>query len=59
MSKATGDALSAPFRHIEVSMEQEPKLVAGPPPYIANAWQLCVAAVPPHLIATVAMWHTN
>ncbi len=59
MSKATGDALSAPFRDIEISMQEEPKLVSGPPPYTPDAWQLCFAAVPPHLIATVAMWRMN
>jgi len=59
MSKATGDALSAPFRDIEVSMGEEPKLVAGPPPYTPDAWQLWVAGVPTHLIATVGIWRRN
>jgi 4'-phosphopantetheinyl transferase len=59
MSKATGDALSAPFRDIEISMQEETTLVAGPPPYTADAWRLYPASVPSNLIATVALWRTN
>jgi phosphopantetheinyl transferase len=56
MSKATGDALSAPFRHMDVTLEGGPRLVAGPPPYAPAAWQLVTAATPPGLIATLAIW---
>ncbi len=38
MSKATGDALSAPFRDLDVSLDGDPKLLAGPPPYVPSAW---------------------
>ena len=57
MSKATGDALSAPFRDIEIALDDAtPRLVGGPPPYIPRCWRLFAAAVPHGLIATVALW---
>ena len=56
MSKATGDELSAPFRHMDVTLDGDPRLVAGPPPYTPAAWQLVAAATPPDLIATLAIW---
>ena len=57
MSKATGDALSAPFRHIDVKLDGDgPRLAAGPAPYAPATWQLISAAVPPGLIATLAIW---
>jgi len=56
MSKATGDALSAPFRHMDVTLDGGPRLVAGPAPYAPAAWQLVAAATPPDLIATLAIW---
>jgi 4'-phosphopantetheinyl transferase len=56
MSKATGDALSAPFRDIEVALDDGPQLVAGPPPYSPNAWRLIAAEVPDGLLATVTIW---
>ena len=57
MSKATGDALSAPFRDIDVSLDDGPRLIAGPAPYEAGRWRLVSAAVPAGLIATIAIWH--
>lgn len=56
MSKATGDALTAPFRDIDVTVDDGPRLIAGPPPYLADRWRLISAAVPSELIATVALW---
>jgi 4'-phosphopantetheinyl transferase len=56
MSKATGDALSAPFRDIDVSLDDGPRLIAGPAPYVADRWRLVSAAVPMGLIATIAIW---
>jgi 4'-phosphopantetheinyl transferase len=56
MSKATGDALSAPFRDIDVGLDDGPHLIAGPPPYVAGRWRLASAAVPAGLIATIAIW---
>lgn len=56
MSKATGDALSAPFRHIDVDTGEGLSLVAGPPPYVPTAWQLHPVAVPDGFLATVAFW---
>jgi 4'-phosphopantetheinyl transferase len=56
MSKATGDALSAPFRDIDVALGDGPRLLAGPPPYVADRWRLVSAAVPAGLIATIAIW---
>jgi 4'-phosphopantetheinyl transferase len=57
MSKATGDALAAPFRHLEVSIDEGLTLVAGPPPYLPAEWTLHPAAVPDGFLATVAVWH--
>jgi 4'-phosphopantetheinyl transferase len=59
MSKATGDALSAPFRDIDVSIQENPELSAGPPPYTPEAWRLYPAAIPPEWIATVAIWQAT
>jgi 4'-phosphopantetheinyl transferase len=56
MSKATGDALSAPFRDLEVALDEGPRLVAGPEPYAPERWRLDAVAVPADLIATVAIW---
>lgn len=56
MSKATGDALSAPFRDIDVALDESPHLLDGPPPYLADRWRLVSAEVPAGLIATVAIW---
>jgi 4'-phosphopantetheinyl transferase len=56
MSKATGDALSAPFRDIDVSLDDGPHLIAGPAPYEAGRWRLVSAGVPAELIATIAIW---
>jgi 4'-phosphopantetheinyl transferase len=56
MSKATGDALTAPFRDIDVSVDKGPRLVAGPAPYEAGRWRLTSVAVPAGLIATIAIW---
>src|SRR4029453_18853921 len=57
MSKATGDALAAPFRHLEVSIDHGPMLAAGPPPYLPRDWTLRSPAVPEGFLATVAVWH--
>ena len=56
MSKATGDALSAPFRHMDVALDDGPRLVAGPLPYTPSAWQLVSAVGAPGFIATLAIW---
>jgi 4'-phosphopantetheinyl transferase len=56
MSKATGAALSAPFRNIDVAIDDTPRLVAGPAPYLPDRWRLLSAAVPAGLVATVAIW---
>ncbi|MFI4954213.1 MAG: 4'-phosphopantetheinyl transferase family protein [Burkholderiales bacterium] len=56
MSKATGDALSAPFREIAVALDDGPRLIAGPPPYVPGRWRLVGASVPAGLVATIAIW---
>ena len=56
MSKATGDGLIAPFRHLEVDLQTGPRLVAGPAPYRPDAWTLVAAPVPEGYFATVALW---
>jgi 4'-phosphopantetheinyl transferase len=59
MSKATGDALSAPFRHLEVSLSGGLALAAGPAPYAPADWALHAVAMPEGFLATVAVWHPN
>ena len=56
MSKATGDALSAPFRAIDIAPGVRPELVAGPAPYAPGAWALHAMTVRGHYLATVALW---
>jgi len=55
MSKATGDALSAPMRHMAVALATL-RLVDGPAPYRPEHWRLAAAEVPEPFIATVALW---
>ena len=57
MSKATGDALSAPFRGISIAVNGDLRLNGGPPPYAPGAWRLLAIAVPGGFLATVALWH--
>jgi len=57
MSKATGDALSAPFRRIAIAADGELRVAAGPPPYTPNAWRLLPIAIAGGYLATVALWH--
>jgi 4'-phosphopantetheinyl transferase len=59
MSKATGDGLSAPFRRLEIKLDDAIALVAGPPPYEPARWRLHPAAVPAAYIATVAISADN
>jgi 4'-phosphopantetheinyl transferase len=56
LSKATGDALSAPFSRIELTLTPDPRLVAGPPPYNAPDWSLHAVDAPDDYLATVALW---
>ena len=56
LSKATGDALSAPFARIELTLVPELRLVAGPPPYLAPDWSLHAVDAPDDYLATVALW---
>jgi len=59
MSKATGDALAAPFRHLDVAREPDLALVAGPAPYTPLDWAIHSANVPEGFIGTVALWSTD
>ncbi len=56
MSKATGDALMAPFREIDVTTTNGLQLSAGPPPYTPEHWQLFAPHAADDLLATVAVW---
>ena len=56
MSKATGDALSAPFRHMDVTLDGGPRLVAGPAPYAPRKVAAGRRRHPADLIATLAIW---
>ncbi|MFO1314271.1 MAG: 4'-phosphopantetheinyl transferase superfamily protein [Burkholderiales bacterium] len=57
MSKATGEALAAPFRRMSVATDGGLRLAAGPAPYVPAAWRLLAAAAPGAFVATVALWH--
>lgn len=59
MSKATGDALSAPLREMNVAHEPALRLVDGPAPYRGPAWTLLPVAVPAPFIATAALWRPD
>ncbi len=56
MSKATGDALSAPFGRLDVDIATAPALRNGPPPYTPDRWSLHDVAAGDDLIATLALW---
>ena len=56
MSKATGDALSAPFRRIDIDRGPPLLHVEGPPPYTPADWRLVAADAPAEFLATVALW---
>jgi 4'-phosphopantetheinyl transferase len=56
MSKATGDALSAPFRKLDVAHAPVLRLRAGPAPYTPEAWTLHAIAAPDEFFATLAVW---
>jgi 4'-phosphopantetheinyl transferase len=56
MSKATGDALSAPFRHLNVNLDDRIELIDGPSPYEPALWRLNRVTLPSQYIATVALW---
>lgn len=56
MSKATGDALSAPFASLDIDLRRAPLLRAGPGKYVPSAWTLYPVAVPGDHVATVALW---
>jgi 4'-phosphopantetheinyl transferase len=57
LAKATGDAMSAPFRRLDIATEPMLALVGGPPPYDPAAFALRSAAVPTGYLGTVALWH--
>ena len=56
MSKATGQALSAPLRDLDVELAPSLRLVDGPPPYVADDWRLAAVDAPRGFLATVALW---
>ncbi len=58
MSKATGDALAAPFARLDVDVAA-PALRSGPAPYRPDRWSLHAAAVPADYFATIAAWRRD
>lgn len=58
MSKATGDALSAPFRRIAVALDDDgnARVDAGPAPYTPHRWKLHAMRAPGDHLATIALW---
>jgi 4'-phosphopantetheinyl transferase len=59
MSKATGDALGAPLRRLDVELEPVLRLAGGPPPYEPAHWSLLAAPVPDDYFASVALWRSG
>jgi 4'-phosphopantetheinyl transferase len=57
MSKATGDALSAPFRRLDVTLTPRVALRDGPSPYDPAHWSLWAIDMAGGHLATVALWH--
>ena len=56
MSKATGDALSAPFRELDVELAPALRLRGGRGWYQPDAWGLHALAAPDTHLATLALW---
>jgi 4'-phosphopantetheinyl transferase len=56
MSKATGDALSAPFGRLDIDISSCPVLRDGPAPYTPERWKLHVVDAGHDLVATLALW---
>jgi len=56
LAKATGDAMAAPFRRLDIAVEPTLALAGGPPPYAASDFGLFAAAVPDGYLGTVALW---
>jgi 4'-phosphopantetheinyl transferase len=56
MSKATGDALSAPFSRIDIDVARTPTVRAGPGVYRPGPWTLHRAGLQDRYVATVAIW---
>lgn len=56
MSKATGDGISAPFGRIVVDLAAPLRLVAGPPPYVPERWQLHAIDARAGFLAALAVW---
>jgi 4'-phosphopantetheinyl transferase len=59
LSKATGDALSAPFRQLDIEIEPSLRLTDGPPPYDPRDFVLIAADAPSSHFATIAVWRQN
>ncbi len=60
MSKATGDALSAPFRHIAIALDNgSVRVDAGPSPYTPDRWTLYALRAPGAHLATIALWQED
>ena len=57
MSKATGDALSAPFRRISIAAEDALRLDRRSAALHARRMAAPPIAVPGGYLATVALWH--
>jgi 4'-phosphopantetheinyl transferase len=56
MSKATGDALLAPFRAIDIDCRDGIALRDGPPPYVPGDWTLHAIDASAGMLAALAIW---
>lgn len=59
MSKATGEALSAPFGSIDITLLGRRAVRHGPGPYQREDWVLYEVAVPSGYVASVAAWNSR
>jgi 4'-phosphopantetheinyl transferase len=55
MAKATGDALTAPFRDLELDIDVA-MLSSGPPPYCPADWRLGPVSLPSAYLGAWALW---
>jgi 4'-phosphopantetheinyl transferase len=56
MSKATGEALAAPFGRLDVAVDGPLTLAGGPEPYTPADWALHRIPLPDGYLATLAVW---
>jgi 4'-phosphopantetheinyl transferase len=56
MSKATGDGLRAPMGELDVELDGNPRLSAGPAPYSPDDWHLLMLDLAGGYVTALALW---